>query len=115
MAAGFHAGDAGPCMAAKVHYEEVTLEMLLGLASYIRPLFFPPPPLSPFPLLPSSPPPLSFPFSPLLLPALLLFPTPSPSPLAPFLPPAPFLVGAARKAPWSGALFSAPSDGRASK
>ncbi|CAI6003586.1 unnamed protein product [Closterium sp. NIES-65] len=86
MAAGFHAGDAGPCMAAKVHYEEVTLEMLLGLASYIRcsnhnnasfclPLSFPKPTL--FPAAPS----LSVSSSPLSPPR-----SPSPFPLF-FFPP----------------------------
>ncbi|CAI6007158.1 unnamed protein product [Closterium sp. NIES-65] len=93
MAAGFHAGDAGPCMAAKVHYEEVTLEMLLGLASYIRPLFFPPPPLSPFPLLPSSPPPALLPLFPSSSSRPSPFPHPVSFPLSPFPPPGPISGG----------------------
>ncbi|CAI5972520.1 unnamed protein product [Closterium sp. NIES-65] len=72
------------------------------------------PPLLPafslLPTLPQPPPP------PGLLPlAPSSYPRPSPPPLATFLPPAPFLLEAARKSSWSGALFGAPSDGRTSK
>ncbi|CAI5991446.1 unnamed protein product [Closterium sp. NIES-64] len=69
----------------------------------------PPPRLLPPPHSPPTPPP------PGLLPlAPSSYPRPSPPPLATFLPPAPFLLEAARKSSWSGALFGAPSDGRTS-